>query len=114
MIAEEMLKQKFLRKLLVMQEVVHPRDLLSFESIKVLLSQKPLTTTRYEALALLEGLEVTSDRELDSSTALKVYVNALRLLGAAMESGKPSAKLAVTLDLSKGIRSSRKTTEGRD
>ena len=103
--ADQMRKQKLLKKLLVLQHVTRPSDLLGFESLPALLkiSEKPLSLTRYEALALIEALEVTADRELDAQTAMKVYGDALRLLGAVLEPRSKSARLTMTLDLEQGF-----------
>ena len=103
--AEEMRKQRLTHKLLVVQKLVKKSDILAFESLPVLLklSQKPLTVTRYEALAVIEALEVTSDRDLDPRATLKAYENALKLLSAAVGPGVTSATLTASLDLAKGF-----------
>jgi len=102
-LAEEVRKQKLVKSLLVLQQVVRPTEVFSFESLRILFKQKPLTLTRYEALAVIEGLQVTSDSELDSTSSIKVYANILRILGATIERGKASSSLTVCLDLNKGF-----------
>ena len=46
---------------------------------------------------------MTSERDLDPQTTMKVYAAALKLLDVAMELGKPSSRLTITLDLHKGF-----------
>jgi len=103
--AEEMRKQRLMHRLLVVQKLVKKSDLLRFESIPVLLklSQKPLTVTRYEALAVIEALEVRCDRDLDPAATVKAYEYALKFLSAAMGPRTKSARLTASLDLEKGF-----------
>jgi predicted transcriptional regulator len=102
---EHMRKQRLMQKLLIDQKVAKKTDVLTFESVPVLLklSQKPLTVTRYEALAVIEALEVTCDRDLDPNATMKAYKKALKLLGAAMGPGTKSARLTASLDLQRGF-----------
>jgi predicted transcriptional regulator len=103
--AEEMRKQRLMHRLLVVQKLVKKSDMLRFESIPVLLklSQKPLTVTRYEALAVIEALEVRCDRDLHPAATMKAYENALKFLSAGLGQGVKSATLTASLDLAKGF-----------
>ncbi len=102
-LAEEMRKQKLAKKLLIGQKLASPKDPFTFESLNVLLSgHEPLSRTRYEARAVIEALDVTSDRELDTNTGVRVYAAALRMVAAALASER-RAKLTVTIDLDKGF-----------
>lgn len=111
--AEEMRKQKLVQRLLVVQKVVKKSDMLRFESVPALLglSEKPLSLTRYEAIAVIEALEVRCDLDLDPYATVKAYEKALKLLGAAMESGTKSARLTVSLDLESGFAIAEKQLE---
>jgi hypothetical protein len=102
-VAEEIRKQKLVQRLLVLQQMVRPSEIPAFESLRALFKQKPLTLTKYEALAVAEALEVTADRELDPDEALKLYANAINMVGAAISPARTSCRFVVTLDLNRGF-----------
>jgi biotin operon repressor len=102
-LAEEMQKQRLTKKLLIGQKLASVKDPFTFESLNVLLfHHEPLSRTRYEARAVIEALDVTSDRELDTDARFKVYAAALRMVGAALGSER-GTKLTVSIDLDKGF-----------
>jgi hypothetical protein len=102
-LTDEMQKQRLVKKLLVLQQLVRPSEILGFESLKTLLKQETLTLSRYEAFAVAEALEVSSNRQLEPSTAVEVYANAINLIGAAIEPGGSSCRVMITLDLNRGL-----------
>ena len=110
-LAEEMRKQKLVKRLLILQELVHPREILSFGSLRALVSQEPLTPERYEALSVTEALEVTSDQEFDPNAIVKVYANTLKLLRNIITPDKPAARLSIAFDLRKGFDLARQQLE---
>ena len=102
-VAEEIRKQKLVQRLLVLQQMVRPSEILAFESLRALFKQKPLTLTKYEALAVAEALEVTADRELDPDEALKLYASAINPTGTAISPARGSCRFVVSLDLNRGF-----------
>lgn|GEM_PF-5181726 len=102
-LTEEIRKQKLVQRLLVLQQLVRPNEILAFESLRALLKQKDLTLTRYEALAVAEALEVTTDRELKPNEALKIYANAISTAGIITTPAKASCRFVVTMNLSRGF-----------
>ena len=112
-LGEEMRKQKLVKKLLGRQELASYTDPITFESLRVRLSGlEPLSRSRYQAVAFVEAVDVTSDRVLDSDTSIKVYDNALRMAAAALGTEK-TAKLTVTVDLDRGFELAEKQLENR-
>jgi len=108
---EDLRKQKLVRKLLVRQQVASLTDPITLESLKVKLSgHEPLSRSRYQALAFVEAVDVTSDRELDSDISIKVYDNALKMAAAALGTEK-TATLTVTIDLDRGFALAEKRLE---
>jgi hypothetical protein len=83
--------------------MVRPNEILAFESLRALFKQKALTLTRYEALAVAEALEVTTDCELDPNEAVRIYASAINAAGAVTGPAKASCRFVITMNLNRGF-----------
>lgn len=80
---DDVRRQKLARKLRVLQNLVSPKELLGFENVRALLSEKRRGLHAYEALALASALELSyllPKQELDSQAEVALYEQALKLL----------------------------------
>jgi hypothetical protein len=102
-LASESTRHKLARKLVILQKLVEPKEILRFEVVRAL-GDPPLTMRKYLALAIASSLEVAYlNPEMLAKDELNLYEQALDTVRALLHSkSQKTAGLIIRFNLEEG------------